>query len=233
MSYRDDRDALHARNQALEDELAAARQREEHAARTHEDELTAALQGQRPIRVVLPERHQRIHAGAAAAMIGASVLAFTAVLGLRATRTYSGCPHSAANAVVATWDARVITAAGAAVEPGDACTITSTMRFSAGKPVPDAPRVDCGPLSHLYDSAAPSKMANVTHPSSSVEQHVVDGALALDLVYTEQGDAERILPRISIDTARGVATIRRDDPELLVELAVTPHSRPRITHGKW
>ncbi len=228
MSYRDDRDALHARNQALEAEVAALRERQEQAARIHDAELEAALQGQRPIRMVLPDRHQRIHVGAAAAMIGASVLAFTAVMGARANRFGGACPQSLAPTVEATWDARVVRAEGAPLAPGDACTITAAMRFVRGRAIAEAPRVDCGTRAKLYDPVALDKLAQLSKPSLSVSQHVVKSTLALDLVYNESGEADRVLPHVAIDTARGVATVRRDDPALAVELAVSPNSRPLI-----
>lgn len=237
MTYRDDRDALHARTEALEAEVAALRAQQEQSARLHERELEAALQGQRPIRVVLPSRRQRVHPGAAIALVAASALAFTAVMTVRAVRHAPQVASAGpAHAAFAVWEAKVVTAEGMELAPGTKCTILSKMELGAGDPAPSAPVIHCGDLVPVYDPGMPLGASRAsfsaeerfapTSDSATDDLDLVRTPRVFDLVYNEAGELDRPLPALALDTARGVAVLSRGEPALQIELAVTPQSRP-------
>lgn len=79
MTYRDDRDALHARNEALEQEVLALRAQNALAVRTIEQ-----LRNGEPEDIEPPAPGQQIHLRSVGVMITAAALVFSAVYGMRA-----------------------------------------------------------------------------------------------------------------------------------------------------
>ena len=85
MTYRDDRDALHARTQALEAEVATLREEQERMRVLHERELELTRAGREMPRDCASERQQHVNPRAAFWMVAVSALLFTGVQTLRAT----------------------------------------------------------------------------------------------------------------------------------------------------
>lgn len=190
MAYRDDRDALHARNEALQAEVLALREERERAARAHEALLEAARQGVR-ITAHAPGAGNRVNAAAVGALLLASVSAFAVVMtvraGVSAERAQRVLSASASEGpALAVWHATVKSSSRADLPPGTACTIAADLGADGTRLERASSTVFCG-AAVLYE------------PSSTA------------------GEA-----RFVFDAARGVASVHRNDPALLVELDVQP-----------
>lgn len=231
MSYRDDRDALHARNDALEAEVQALREERDRA-------LEAAGQEPHSSRFVVPGSRSAVHPGAVGGLVGASVAAFAVVMSVRAFMGHSGAsaPVSAVGTALAVWDATVVSAQGKELAVGAPCTIESRLQLDRTHVTSARTKVRCGSVV-LYDGedrrtppGASQATFEATHRSVTEEEvgnpDYANLEQVFDLVFEERGAPARALPRITVDTTAGTANLRRELSSLSVDLAVTPGSRP-------
>ena len=220
MAYRDEEEALRARNEALVSEVEALERRAEEREIAHRSELLAArgIVGA-PSRPA-PERRSYLVQGVLAGLI---VVGFASAAMFF---TYTRESHHSAAAYLRspTWHARVKSAAGMPLAVGSECVLEAKLGFrSADSPLQGATmKATCG-STVVYDSAEPTEGESDT-TLTETHRTVDHGRTSYDLSFDEQGPLDRQKPRASIATSRGVAVFTREQPELRVELSVSPGS---------
>ncbi len=229
MAYRDDRDALHARNDALEAEVMALREQQAR----HEAELAEA-RGE-PYEPMQPTPSGRVHPPAMAGLIGASVLAFALVMGVRAVQrpTVRVASHPVQRgSALALWDATLTSSNDAGLAPGAACTIQSRLGFERGlgrarQASVAHTTVRCNDIT-LYDATdtlAPNGRFSVSQRAVTEAELPLPNYENLEQVFDLDVLGRSDVARLDLDTADGRAEIDDASAKHYV-LDVKPGSTP-------
>lgn len=248
MDYRDERDALRARVDSLEGEIASARSELERLAAT-EGALAEARRENEKLRAELRRLGPAVPSPRPVpirALVAGSILltmvvggAVTAVvvagrggaawLGSSPPERWAG-PGEGSPArpreVRAHWQARIVQARGLPLEAGAACTLRATLRSrgdAAGTPDVE---IECGGKT-LYRStdalAGTSTMSHVVEEAPGPEAGTYRAALSFD----DQGPRTGERTQASVNTIAGVAIAWKDTaPAYRVELQVEELSEP-------
>lgn len=234
MGYRDEEDALRARNEALVSELARSEEERARLESQHRQELLQA-RGIVPIAPAQSRRRSPVMFATIGALVVVSLAGGLALFLVRGSDGRSGRSRPAVQSSVApaVWHAKVKSVAGVEVAVGAECRIESALRYHTAAAVSGtaygaATKVTCGGVI-LYDSqdatgngaSSTLEFDEKSKPTSQSPQ-----ARTFELDYDEQGPPSRQKPRIALSTSRGVALLTRELPALRVELVVTPGSDP-------
>lgn len=228
MAYRDDRDALHARNEALEAEVAALREQQ----REHAEQLESA---QRGIRVEVAPAHarSRVNPAALAALVGASTVAFALVMTVRAARHDRVLAAAAGptGTALAVWDATVKSSNDASVVVGTTCTIESSLVFAGQGMATTATSAHttlrCSGAT-LYDGTDiddSSPAFVVTRRPVTEDELPLPNYENLEQVFDFVLSGASTTPQLTLDTVDGLGLVH--DSQRRIELQVTPGSRPQ------
>lgn len=160
MSYRDERDALHARNEALEHEVHRLREQNQRAER--EIEQLRSGEEVEP-ELIVPRAKSTIHKGAVITLLATSALLFTGIHMLRAARA----PRASAvlTQQVVTWRAEVVTSTVADVAEGSRCALTYAVDLDQRRLARAPVTLRCGAhewLQHALDVGATSSGSDTT-----------------------------------------------------------------------
>lgn len=247
MPYRDDRDALHARNQALEQEVDALRTRQEHTEREHARELANARAGVSPKPSYAGLRGLAWTVGGALATTSALYCALRVpsapfqmpppAMQMQPVKLQPALPPlmpapTRVSTLRVVWHATVQEARGIALHKGRPCLVeaeTTSSGVLADSPVLST-RISCG-TTMLYDSLDPARGESSATarfeqgaPPTSPHYDPFGDSAGVNLRYDEAGTVGRALPRASIATKQGSVLLLRDKPALRVELRVEPGS---------
>ena len=231
MGYRDEEDALRARNDALQDEVEQLRRERAQLDVQHARDLETA-RGVHPPALAPRGSQSRVALG-----LGVFVMLFSAGLGsafflIRSRPEPPPPPPVTTSFVVhATWHATVKSSVGTALTVGSLCQIDSALTYPPyGGPASSATvRVTCD-TTVVYDSQDHTEIDASTLTFEDTKKPVAQHPeqRSIDLTYDEEGQRSRKKPTAAITTARGLAVFTRALPELRVELAITPGSDPVI-----
>lgn len=238
MAYRDEEDALRARNEALQNEVEQLKRERSTVAEAHQRRLLEARRvGGLPPLPPLP--HAARNRGALLAGMASVVLVCmgASFMVLRSGSSTRKTPAPAPSRVEALWHARVKSATGSSLQVGADCRLESTLRFpgpiKTGLAHGASMKVSCGSET-LYDSSDHSELGSSTLSFDEVATPVATQAaesFTFDLHYDEEGERSRRKPMAAIDTGRGMAVFTRELPALRVELSIDPGSEPaRVQH---
>lgn len=225
MTYRDEEDALRARNDALESELAQERRERVQLEAEHKRQLLQARGIVPPEPAVTAPRRTALFL-----FVGlASVLCVAGGMAYSLFRPVARTPPATPFVTHAAWHAKVASATGIPLAPGTDCRLESTLTYPTA--TSDAryatAKVTCG-ATVIYDSQDRSEQSATTLQFQDHRRDVagLPPKRIVDLEYDEEGPRTRAKPSAAINTARGLAVFTRELPALRVELTITPGSDP-------
>lgn len=211
MTYRDEKEALRAENQALKDELAS-------------------LKGQQspPVRDRNANAGGAFAAGVAAVVVGGLAVGVGLFTALRTPGRIRRAPAAPIERVTAVWSATVQSAEGESVAVGVPCVINARVETSGTRgELPARVAVICGGrLLYSVDEAHVNGGSMISSGEARVVSRV-GSRRTFAISFDERGTELRAYPRLALDSSAGTALIVREGQHpMRVQLRVVRESEP-------
>ncbi|MCL2779160.1 MAG: hypothetical protein FWD73_14270 [Polyangiaceae bacterium] len=226
--YRDEIEALRAREEALEKELAEAKALEEQLTRatppSPQPPSSPKGAAMSPLEFIM----------ALMLIVGVILAVIVGVTGMLSERRSRQSAQEPAPPVTApafryyyanaVWHAHVKSADGVDLEPGSECRIESAPSYKSLQDdtatLLSGVKVTCGTLVLFTGDGAVQR--NLTWGASKRRAPDAPDQYIMDIIYMYYMDVDT--PSVTIITARGLASFTRERPQMRVELEITPGS---------